>query len=318
MKVSILIPVFNASRTLQTTLESCVVQGNDIVQEIILVDDHSDDDSKQVFDAVQQNHPEFHWKWALNPKKGACSARNHAFELSTAPFIQWLDADDILGPKKVEGQLKKLQHSQRNIIACPFRPFADNPNSGLLHDPRCWGLEPESSPADWMVVDPMCIPACWLMSRSIAEKAGLWDDSLLVNQDGEYFARVIASSHRVLFQDDVEVFYRREGGGVSKFSPEKADSLYRSVESMAKTAFGIEDSNRMRQMISNRWQHFIYTTYPHAPELLSKAQSKLQHLPTPTLSNPNAVSLLSKIFCALFGWKALTRTRDYRNHLRGR
>ena len=82
MKVSILIPVFNASRTLQATLESCIVQGSDVVEEIILVDDHSDDYSKQVFEAIQHDHPEFNWKWALNPKKGACSARNHAFELS--------------------------------------------------------------------------------------------------------------------------------------------------------------------------------------------------------------------------------------------
>lgn len=318
MKVSILIPVFNASRTLQATLESCVAQGSDSVEEIILVDDHSEDDSKQVFEAIQQNHPEFHWKWVLNPKKGACSARNHAFELSTGAFIQWLDADDIIGPGKLTRQLESLRTSPDSIATCPFRNFQYCNTTGVIPESRTWNLPGENYSSDWLAAGHMIGTHCWLTPRKLAESSGLWDESLLVNQDGEYFARVIASTERVLFHDDVEVFYRREGGGISKFSPEKASSLYRSIESIARTATALEDSKRMRQMISNRWQHFIYTTYPHAPELLSKAQSKLEHLPPPTLSNPNAVSLLSKTTCALFGWKALTQARIYRDHLRGK
>ena len=147
--------------------------------------------------------------------------------------------------------------------------------------------------------------------------AGPWNESLKINQDGEYFARVVASAERVLFDDKVEVYYRREGGGVSKFSAKKAESLFRSIESMANTALQIEDSIRMQQMISNRWQQFIYTVYPYSPELLELAQKKLAHLPAPTVANPNAVSTASKTFSAIFGWKALTQARLLRNKLRG-
>ena len=153
---------------------------------------------------------------------------------------------------------------------------------------------------------------CWMIPRTIATSAGLWDENLTINQDGEYFARVVASAHRVFFDDQVEVYYRREGGGVSKFSADKADSLFRSIESMANTALQIEDSDRMRQMISNRWQNFIYTSYPHAPDLILKAKRQLQKLPQPSVDNPNAVSLASKAFSALFGWKALVHARALR------
>ena len=312
MKVSILIPCFNASQTLESTLRSCICQGEDVVEEIIVVDDHSRDDSKSIFDQIAHDHPSFHWTWATNPSKGACSARNHAFRLSQGTYIQWLDADDILGPGKLRHQLQLISDNKNCIVACPFRCFKGSPETGLINDSRIWDLPTATGPAWWISNDPMMVTHCWLTPRNIVSSAGPWDESLNINQDGEYFARVVASAERVIYDVQVEVYYRREGGGVSKFSADKADSLFRSIESMANTALQIEDSDRMRQMISNRWQNFIYTSYPHAPDLILQAKRQLQKLPQPSVDNPNAVSFASKAFSALFGWKALVRARALR------
>ena len=143
MKASILIPAFNAGNTLQATLESCVEQGARVVEEIIVVDDHSTDDTRDVFEAFQRNHPDFNLLWATNPKKGACSARNHALSLSRGPFIQWLDADDLLGRDKIETQLNALDGAGRSLATCPFRPFNGDPSTGLISDPRDWQLKAE-------------------------------------------------------------------------------------------------------------------------------------------------------------------------------
>ena len=316
MKVSILIPAFNAADTLRATLLSCVKQGVAVVDEIIVVDDHSTDNTHSIFKVVQGQHPHFRWVWATNPKKGACSARNHALELSRGEWIQWLDADDILGPKKLATQLETLRKHPSSIATCPFRPFQGDPNSGRLEDPRNWNLQAKWNPADWIATDPMCIPACWLGSKALMMEVGPWDESLRVNQDGEFFCRVIAQSDALFFEDSIQVFYRREGEGVSRFTPEKADSLWRSIESMEATALGLEDSERMRQMVSNRAQHFIYTVYPHAKDLRGKAKLKVANLPPPTIVNPNAVSSLSRFIQTLFGWKALTIFRIIRGLIR--
>ena len=315
MKASILIPAFNAENTLVATLQSCITQGAEIIDEIIVVDDHSIDGTQSVCHEIAEQHPEFNWRLETNPQKGACSARNHALEVSTGPFIQWLDADDLLGPGKIATQLARLKTNPQSLVTSPFRPFAGNPETGCIPDPRDWKFRLRYSPAEWMAKDPMCIPACWLGSRELMNQAGPWDESLRVNQDGEFFCRVIAQSDAVLFDDSVEVFYRREGGGVSQFTAEKAESLWRSIVSMESTALGLEDSERMRQMVSNRFQHFIYTAYPHAKAKTKKAQLKLTGLPAPTLANPNAVSLLSKLICSIFGWRTLTQLRLFRNRL---
>ena len=57
MTASILIPAFNAEHTLEATLESCVLQGAEWVEEIIVVDDHSTDGTRAVFEAVANSHP---------------------------------------------------------------------------------------------------------------------------------------------------------------------------------------------------------------------------------------------------------------------
>ena len=69
MKASILIPAYHAARNLEATLLSCADQGADVVQEIgIVVDDHSEDDSKTVFNRVATAAPRVHLEMGHKPK----------------------------------------------------------------------------------------------------------------------------------------------------------------------------------------------------------------------------------------------------------
>jgi hypothetical protein len=50
--------------------------------------------------------------------------------------------------------------------------------------------------------------ATWLTSRELTEAAGAWDPRLFVDDDGEYFCRVLLASDGVHFVPSVKVFYR--------------------------------------------------------------------------------------------------------------
>lgn len=310
MKASILIPAYNAAQYLEATLLSCADQGADVIEEIIVVDDHSEDDSQAVFSRVAKAHPEFAWKWFTNPNKGACSARNHALTMATGDWIQWLDADDILGTSKIRTQLNSLGCDSLSCCVSPFVPFVGSTKTGLFQDDRNWNCPTTISGADWLASGRMTIPACWIGPKAVFDQAGPWDESLKINQDGEYFSRVLAKAESVFFESEVNVWYRRGvSGSVSQFTSEKAESLFASVDSIHRTALALEDSPRMRLMVANRYQYAIYTSYPHYPEGLEKAKKELRNLPKPTISNPNAVSPLSKFISNVFGWKALTQLR---------
>lgn len=311
---SILIPCFNASPYIEATLDS-VLSNIGREDEVILIDDHSEDDSLYRAQRWLQDKGTKHTV-VLNTSKGACSSRNLAFTLSSGDFIQWLDADDILGKDKLKQQKLKLAGNPNSIVVSPFVPFIGDPENGALHEDRDWSCREVLTCADWLAEGRMTIPACWLGPRHLFEQAGPWDTRLKVNQDGEYFARVLAQAESVIFEPNVTVWYRRgNSASVSQFTPEKAASLFASVDSIHKTALALEDSARMRQMLANRHQHAIYTAYPHCPAGIAKAQAALRELPKPTIGNPNAVSPLSKLISSTLGWKTLTHLRQLRNKM---
>lgn len=99
--VSILIPCYNAEKWLAETLESALAQTWDNI-EIIVVDDGSTDKSLAV---AKQFEPDG-VKVISQANKGASAARNRAFQESQGDFIQYLDADDLLVPDKIELQVK--------------------------------------------------------------------------------------------------------------------------------------------------------------------------------------------------------------------
>ncbi len=69
MKASILIPAFNAENTLKATLQSCIAQGADVIEDIIVVDDHSTDGTQSAFHEIANQHPEFNWRLEASPGK---------------------------------------------------------------------------------------------------------------------------------------------------------------------------------------------------------------------------------------------------------
>jgi len=315
MRISVLIPAYNARPFLEATLRS-VASGLGSEDEVIVVDDHSQDRTIELARDILTHFP-CQSKVVLNEGKGACRARNHALMQASGHWVQWLDADDLIPSTKWDHVLPLAEN--RALVGCPWRPFHGHVPDGVYDDGRNWSIRNEHSPADWLAGDRMMIPAAWFGERDLFQATSGWDESLQVNQDGEYFARVILQASRVCFTDATEVYYRRGfGDSTSTFSPEKADSLFRSTESMVRTALHLEDSERMQQMAANRWQHFIYTAYPSRRDLIAKAETQLKQLPKPTISNPNAVSPMSKFVSTTMGWKALTRARLLRAKLQSR
>ena len=145
MKTSILIPAYNAAEFIGETLASCVQQGRDCIEEIIVINDHSEDDTRGVVERFQAEHTDFQIILEDNPTKGACSARNHALRLAKGDAIQWLDADDLLGEGKLEAQLELLQQNPQHLIASKWRRFAGDLTNLWPEEQGAWSHVPDQS-----------------------------------------------------------------------------------------------------------------------------------------------------------------------------
>ncbi|WEV65560.1 glycosyltransferase family 2 protein [Bifidobacterium sp. ESL0764] len=121
--ISIVIPVFNASRYLSFTLDSVLAQTYKKF-EVIVVDDGSTDDSgkiekqyelkdKRICIVQQENH-------------GPASARNTGIRYANAGLITFMDSDDVIGPQYIEHLLMPFHDNGIDISITDIMEFRDN------------------------------------------------------------------------------------------------------------------------------------------------------------------------------------------------
>lgn len=113
--VSIIMPTFNCADFLGITIESVL---NQTYQnwELILVDDCSTDDTKNVIvNYHQKDHRIKYHKLDVN--SGAAMARNKAVECAKGKYIAFLDRDDIWFPEKLRRQISFME-SNNYLFTC--------------------------------------------------------------------------------------------------------------------------------------------------------------------------------------------------------
>ena len=101
--VSILIPAYNSEQWIAETIESALAQ-TWRTKEIVVVDDGSSDQTLQIARRFASKGVYV----VTQPNQGAAAARNTAMSICQGDYIQWLDADDLLEPDKVERQMRSL------------------------------------------------------------------------------------------------------------------------------------------------------------------------------------------------------------------
>ena len=160
--------------------------------------------------------------------QGASAARNFAFQLCKGDYIQWLDADDLLGPGKIAKQMEVVTRglSKRVLLSGPWGYFMYRANRASFVPTALWQ---DLSPKEWLLrkmgQNVFMQTATWLVSRELTHAAGPRDIRMLGDDDGEYFCRVLMASEEVRFVSESKCITGRSDSGASVLS---AGSLKRS------------------------------------------------------------------------------------------
>ena len=99
-------------------------------------------------------------------KAGAAVARNRAFAASHGDFIQFLDADDVIGHDKIERQMSRLADHPRCAASAEWGRFFDCIDMNSFDPEPVWR---DLDPLDWLALSRadglgMMFPALWLNS----------------------------------------------------------------------------------------------------------------------------------------------------------
>ncbi len=271
--VSVLIPAYNAEKTIAYTLQSAIAQTWQR-KEIIVVDDGSKDQTGE----VARRFASKQLSVVSIENQGAAAARNYALQLSHGDYIQWLDADDLLAPDKIERQLAMSSgvDGRRILLSSPWAPFYYRiRRAPFVQNSLCQDL----SPAEWLLrkmsENLHMQTATWLTSRELADVAGPWDTRLHVDDDGEYFCRVLLASKGTCFIPDTGVFYRVTTSSRLSFignSDKKKEAMIPSMKLHIQYLRSLEDSERVRKACLIYLQNWYHNFYPERPDLVGELQ----------------------------------------------
>ncbi|MGJ0490799.1 glycosyltransferase family 2 protein [Methylobacter sp.] len=300
--VSILIPAYNAERWIAETINSALNQTwNE--KEIIIVDDGSKDATLQVAKRFESGLV----KVIAQENSGASAARNKALEFAQGDYIQWLDADDLLAPEKIRLQMaqREAESSERVLYSSAWAPFYIRPEWAKFYPNSLWS---DLQPVDWLVKKfdqgVWMNTASWLVSRRLTELAGPWDERLSLDDDGEYFSRVVAASDHVKFTENSVVYYRQSNiGSLSRSVSEKAcNSMYLSLCLCIGYLRRLEDSDRTKAACVSFLQGRLNYFYPEREDLLRQIYALARDLGGDL--EPSRLNWKYLPIKALFGWKA--------------
>ncbi|MCT7964362.1 glycosyltransferase [Laspinema sp. D1] len=198
--VSVIIPCFNAEKTIQSTLESVLVQSHGDL-EIIVINDGSQDSSLEK--ASQINDPRL--QIFSYPNSGVSVSRNRGIERAKGDYISFLDADDLWTADKLESQLKALRETPQAAVAYSWTDYIDESGKFLYPGSHLsWSGDVFAKLLFKNFIENGSNP---LIRRSALTEVGEFDASLPPVEDWDMWLRLAARYHFVAVSRS-QVLYR--------------------------------------------------------------------------------------------------------------
>jgi glycosyltransferase involved in cell wall biosynthesis len=215
MKISVLIPAFNASETIGPTIESALGQ---TVQpdEILVMNDGSTDNTAAVLELFKPRVTVLH-----QSNKGVASARNELVARAQGDLLAFIDADDIWHSKYLEVQ-RRLLEAHPGAVAS----FTAHVNFGGEGEYR-WNSDPATASFNVEVIPPldflerynnapgvfMCLSHCCFPKNALS---GLGSEPFKMKMaEDSYFLNLLAPRGPVLYAHTPLVAYRVLTGSLS-------------------------------------------------------------------------------------------------------
>lgn len=124
--VSIITPTYNCAKFIARTIDSVKAQTYEN-WEMIIVDDRSQDNTKEIVEDYMKNDPRIQYH-LLDSNSGAAVARTTAMKLAKGEYMAFLDSDDIWMPNKLECQIKWMEENDYAFSCTAYEQIDEDDN----------------------------------------------------------------------------------------------------------------------------------------------------------------------------------------------
>ncbi|MCX7304888.1 MAG: glycosyltransferase family A protein [Hyphomicrobiales bacterium] len=198
-------PAYNAGRFIEAAIRSLLVERGAVDLDIVVVDDGSTDDTRQIVAQIAGGFDEV--RLLQNPRKGIAAARNTGIEnaRNEGGFIAFLDADDLSYPGRIQRQQSILTADPAiDVLYGLVEMFTDS-------------NETDTAPAAGTVTKIIRGP--YLQSAMyrphVMRDVGQFDESFRQGCDTDYVLRVVEREFNVVLDSGIAAYYRRHDANVT-------------------------------------------------------------------------------------------------------
>jgi glycosyltransferase involved in cell wall biosynthesis len=306
--VSVIIPLYNSDRYISEVLQSVTNQTYSDI-EVLVIDDGSTDKSL----ATAKEFEGGRIKIFSQSNKGASAARNYGLREAKGEYIQFLDADDLLSPNKIEEQIKLLIQNPDTIAFSPTIHFFDGEALDNKIPIDEWYYDSFTNPISFLLKlyggddtdGGMIQPNSWLTPKNIIDKAGFWNEELSVDDDGEFFCRILVQASGIVFSKNGINYYRKHKKNIglsSKRDDRAFESIYKSLVLKQLHLRDYKNDPRYKKAFARAFKRLAIQSYPQFKQISTACEKNFKILGGSnhdvTLGG-RGIELLKKTF----GWK---------------
>lgn len=211
--VSIVIPTFNRARYLRDALDS--VFGQTVRNfEVVLIDDGSTDDTK---DVIKQYGSEIRYFYQEN--SGRSVARNRGLAEARGEYIAFLDSDDIWYPDHLQRQFDYLdRHSDTVFLHGLIDEIREDGTKEIRGSQQLARLFAKANKKKYtyekLLDSCLIFTSTLLVSRKLLEEVGGYAPGLLAREDLELYLRIVRVARIGYLGGTPITSYRRHAGNV--------------------------------------------------------------------------------------------------------
>jgi glycosyltransferase involved in cell wall biosynthesis len=242
-RTAVIVPCYNAASTLVGTLESALAQ--DMPVEVIVIDDGSSDSSLAV---ARRFEP--YVRVVTGPNRGVSAARNRGIAETTAEWIIFLDADDLLESGTLSQRLAAAKAADADVVICDWVDIHDDGTGQLAsgaHRSIDWSaLEANAELAT--AVHVWATTAAILYRRWVVDRIGGFRPDLPIIQDARFLFDAAYHGARFAQSPHVGARYRILPGSLSRGNPARfwEDVLLngQQIEALWRAKGSLDDQHR--------------------------------------------------------------------------
>jgi len=215
--VSIVLPTYKRARVLPHALRSVLAQTY-ANWELIVVDDHSPDDTAQVVAGFADPRIQY---LRNDPNLKLPRSLNRGFAVARGEYLTWTSDDNLYAPGAIAAMVQRLRRGDCDLVYADHWLYSRDDAEGRPLD-----AQHERLPDRVQLERGNHMGACFLYTRRLHEALGGYDPELFLVEDYDYFIR---ASKRFAFAHIAEPLYyfRRDDATLylSRFAEVKASDV---------------------------------------------------------------------------------------------